>query len=129
MFFRLLRVANRRSGLLSVRCTLPPPSLASQRSLRPINTLSDVQASDIERGSRAKPFEDDFVGAPTKVHFAGGDLAQARHGRLVFGFDERVVALHELSGPDCGQDDEGKAIFFSLEAIFDGDACHRLRAG
>jgi hypothetical protein len=35
----LLRIANRRSGLLSVRCTLPPPSLASQCSQRPINTL------------------------------------------------------------------------------------------
>jgi hypothetical protein len=34
VFYRLLRIANRRSGLLSVRCTLPPPSLASPCSRR-----------------------------------------------------------------------------------------------
>jgi hypothetical protein len=39
VFIRLLRVANRRSDLLSVRCTLPSSSLASQRSQRLINTL------------------------------------------------------------------------------------------
>jgi nucleoside-diphosphate-sugar epimerase len=36
---RLLRVARRRSDLLSVRCTLPSSSLAVQRSRRLFNTL------------------------------------------------------------------------------------------
>ena len=36
---RLLRIARRRSGLLSVRCTLPSPSLAAQRSRRLLDTL------------------------------------------------------------------------------------------
>ncbi len=39
---RLLRVALRRSDLLSVRCTLPSSFLASQRSRRLIITLYRV---------------------------------------------------------------------------------------
>jgi acyl-coenzyme A thioesterase PaaI-like protein len=39
VFIRLLRVAMRRSDLLSVRCTLPSSFLASQRSRRLMNTL------------------------------------------------------------------------------------------
>ena|GEM_PF-4796079 len=82
-----------------------------------------------ERRLRSEPFENDFVGAPMKVHFAGSDFAQAGHGGLVvLDFDERIGALHELSCPGRSQDDKGKAVLFFFETIFDGDACHILKA-
>lgn len=59
-----------------------------------------------------------------EVHFARGNFAEAGDGGLVLGFHERIVALHDLSGPGGSQDDEGKPVFFALETIFDGDACH-----
>ena len=50
-FPRLLRGAMRRSDLLSVRCTLPPSSLASPRSRRLGNTLRGGGSGRRYRGS------------------------------------------------------------------------------
>jgi hypothetical protein len=74
-----------------------------------------ISRSDFdERRLRAQPLEDDFVRAAVEVHFACGDFAEAGDSGLVLGFHERIVALHDLSGPGGSQDDEGKPVFFAL---------------
>lgn len=59
-----------------------------------------------------------------KVHAPGRDLAEARDGRLVLGLHEGVGALHELTGAVRGEDNEGEAVLFALEAIFYGYTGH-----
>src|SRR5207247_9729896 len=48
------------------------------------------------------------------------------HRGLVLRVDERRGALDQLTAAVRCEDDEGEAVLFALEAIFDGDAGHEM---
>ena len=70
------------------------------------------------------PLLDDLLAVAAEVHLAGGDLAERHHGGFVLSGDERAGAFLDLPGALRREDDEGKPVFLTLEAVFDGDAGH-----
>ena len=57
--------------------------------------------------------------------FAGRDLAQRRHGRLVLARDLRGMTLRELSRSIGRRERELEAVGDVLQTILDGDPGHR----
>src|SRR5690242_15118943 len=67
----------------------------------------------------------DGIGARSiEVNLPGRDLAQAGNVRTVRAPDERGRALHDLTSATRGENDEGKTVVFTFEAIFDGYTSH-----
>ena len=67
-------------------------------------------------------------------NLSGSDFAQADDGRFVLGSDKWLCTFHELSGASSGEHDKGETVFFTFEAVFDGNAghggsCGRVRKG
>ncbi|HAJ12323.1 MAG TPA: hypothetical protein DCM06_07145 [Comamonadaceae bacterium] len=60
-----------------------------------------------------------------EADLAGSDFAQRRDGGLVLAFDLRGMALAEHAGTVGGGQHQLEAVGDLLQAIFDGDACHR----
>src|SRR6186713_1095461 len=66
----------------------------------------------------------DLVTVAVEVHFALCDFAQGDHGSLVLGVHQGWSALHQMPRAVCGQHHQGKAVFFLLKTVFDGNTSH-----
>jgi hypothetical protein len=102
-------------------CRFEDPLRVPHRDRRPPSSVP----GELERVLLAHPLVHHLVRAAVEVDLPRRDLAETRDRGLVLGLHQRLRPAHELAGAGGGEHDEGEAVLFALQAVFDGDAGHR----